>query len=81
MFAMNFLLFLFYGCRDLDESLLSQYWLMILLFGLAVILCVVLGSIFRLRGRLVAISRKYTKRGNPNNVQDENEQAALHNTA
>nr|XP_034331297.1 uncharacterized protein LOC105330088 isoform X3 [Crassostrea gigas] len=66
---------------DLNESWLSQYWFVVLLFGLAVILCIVLGGIFRLRGRLVAISRKYTKRGNPNNVQDENEQAALHNTA
>ncbi|XP_052709677.1 uncharacterized protein LOC128184286 [Crassostrea angulata] len=66
---------------DLNESWLSQYLFMVLLIVLAVILCIVLGGIFRLRGRLVAISRKYTKRGNPNNVQDENEQAALHNTA
>lgn len=60
---------------DLNES-----WFVVLLFGLAVILFIVLaiGGIFRLRGRLVAIFRKCTKKGNPNNVQNENEQVALH---
>lgn len=57
MFAKNFLLFLFYGCRDLNESWLSQYLFVVYLFGLAVILCIVLGCIFRLRGRLVGKSR------------------------
>lgn len=57
---------------DINDTWLSQYWYVLLLLGLALIPCIVLGFIFCQRMRLI-VFRKWTKKGNPDVEQNENE--------
>lgn len=64
---------------DINDTWLSQYWPIVLLLGVALILCIVLLCIFRQRGRLMAHFQKWTKKGNPENDGCyEKELAILH---
>lgn len=64
--------------RDINDTWLSQYWYIVLLLGVALISCCALACVFRLRRRFT-VFRKRTKKGNPDDVQNNNEQAVLHN--
>lgn len=50
---------------DINDTWLSLYWYIVLLLGVALIICIGLVCIYRLRGRLMANFQKWTKKGNP----------------
>lgn len=64
---------------DINDTWLAQYWMIMFLLGLALIVGIVLGSIFCLhRRRTGFIQRRLRNPGNPDNTQDRSDNAFLH---